>query len=160
MTASYQVGLTLSCSLLVICMSALDLRGYLPAFSVNVLFTFIISTSHVGWYFAALWIACCSIKFSMYSFMCYFLISNLYELISFCSVVIVIIYFDSQTVPDLTSGSPLRLSAEPFMLWVIPHFWHKMFQAHLCFELSCIISQPWNYSFLQGAGVCLNGEWY
>lgn len=68
-------GLTLSCSLLVVCMLTLDLRRYLPAFSVNVLFTFIISTSYVEWYFAALRIACCFIRFSVFSFMCYFLIS-------------------------------------------------------------------------------------
>lgn len=56
-------------------MLTLDLRRYLPAFSVNVLFTFIISTSYVEWYFAALRIACCFIRFSVFSFMCYFLIS-------------------------------------------------------------------------------------
>lgn len=63
-------------------MLTLDLRRYLPAFSVNVLFTFIISTSYVEWYFAALRSMLLHQIFSVFIYVLFFNICNLYELIS------------------------------------------------------------------------------
>lgn len=43
-------------------------------------------------------------------------------------------YFDSQIVPDLTSGF-VYFWHVPVVLWELPSFWNKMFQTSLVFSL-------------------------